>query len=594
MNTASKNELEDFQKSTAPEQFDLSAPASNTLLPGTSVAISRRVDRSVEIDLPQEGEALSTPSAEVVLTGMERSARHHIDRFPRSARAHANLGIALLKKGQTEEACKELEFALDLEPTNYLAAITLARLHVEAGRIADALHWYEKLTMLYPESAAVEIGLSNVLIHAGNFPKAHPHLSRAMELDPRNPYVHFLLGVICLQKSDLRGALNEFRAASNLDFRSPNLYHAMGVAYVLQGDYPRAEKAFKTALNLAPDSANTVVSLGSTLLAFGKSDRAITILQDFLERHPDDLQGRNQLAAAYMQAERYGMVRAQISKILEGGSEKLSPEEISRHHTNIAVSFMYEKSFDRAATELEMAIKAAPSASSIPYDNLARVYAHTNKKPLAIRLLEKATTLFPSSRDTYLLLSILYAEQERFLEAISLVEKLRQLGPLSDENYASLGYYYGELNLAEKAMDVLMEGYEKFPKSMSVINNLAYFLLMEGQVAQAKQVLDSRPRNVEDRVELVATIGLLHLKQGDYDSARRLYKHAEGMASKTSRKELARQVRQKMHLELARYHIARGEYDLAKREISAGLNEKHSRQSFVDELIDLEQLLQAE
>ena len=192
-----------------------------------------------------------------------------------------------------------------------------------------------------------------------------------------------------------------------------------------------------------------------------------------------------------------------------------------------------------------------------------------------------------------MLLSILYADQERYLEAISQIEELRKLGPLSHENYASLGCYYGESGLREEALNILVEGYEKFPKSMLIINNLAYFLLMTGQIAQAKMVLDSRPRSVDHCVELVATIGLLHLKEGDYDSARRFYKHAESMASKSSRKELARSVRQKMHLELARYHASREEFDSAKREITAGLIEKHGRHSYELELKDLEQSLQA-
>jgi hypothetical protein len=36
-----------------------------------------------------------------------------------------------------------------------------------------------------------------------------------------------------------------------------------------------------------------------------------------------------------------------------------------------------------------------------------------------------------------------------------------------------------------------------------------------------------------------------------------------------------------MHLELARYHVERGEYDMGLREIRAGLQEKLERRSFV-------------
>jgi hypothetical protein len=43
-----------------------------------------------------------------------------------------------------------------------------------------------------------------------------------------------------------------------------------------------------------------------------------------------------------------------------------------------------------------------------------------------------------------------------------------------------------------------------------------------------------------------------------------------------------------MHLELAKYHASRGEYDAALREIRAGLQEKVERRSFVKQLEVLE------
>jgi tetratricopeptide (TPR) repeat protein len=591
MNTASKDELHDFEKSTAPEQFDLSAPSTNMLLPGTAATVSRRGDRSVEIDWPKEDKSPSTLSADTVLSGIEQSVRRHSDRFPRSARAHANLGIALLKQGESAEALKELEIALEFDPNNYLAGITLAKLHFEAGRTAEAERQYERLLAVYPDNSAAEIGLSSVLIQTERYDDAHVHLSKAATLSPRDPYVRFLLGILCLQRSDLRCALNEFRAASHLDFRSPQLYHAMGVAYALQGEHSRAEKAFKTALTLAPESAATVISLARTLLTFDKSDQAIEMVHSFVERHPTDLQARDQLALAYIQSKRYSMARAQIKRILELGGDTLSGDEVARNHSNIGVSLIREKSFDKAVIEFKLAIEISPKSTHIAYDNLARVYSLTDRKLLAIKILEKAVELFPSSRETRSLLSVLYAEQEKYVEAILQVEESRKFGPLSADNYASLGTYYGEAGFGEKAIHLLMEGYEKFPKSSAIINNLAYFLLMEGHISQAKEVLESRPRNIDDHIELVATLGLLHLKEGEYEAARRLYKRAESMAVKSSRKELARQVRQKMHLELARYYLDHGDHAIAQREIYAGLQEKRGRQAFMRQLEILAQSL---
>lgn len=584
MNTTSNSELEDFEKSTAPERFELNAASSNSLLPAGNASLSRKNDQSVEIDWSEQNPAPTTASSESVLNRMEQSVRQYAVRFPQSARAHANLGVALLKMGQTKDAYEELTTALEIDPNNYLAGLTIARLHLLDGRISEAEDFYRKFLQLRPDDVAIQLGLSNVLIRTERYDEAHLHLSNAVRIDKRNSFARFLLGVVCLQRSDIRCALNEFRAASNLDLRNPDIYHAIGVAYSLQGEHLRAEKAFKTALNLAPDSPATVISLARTLLQFGKSDQAIEFLQGYLEFHSGDLSVRDQLAFAYLQARRYSSTRSQLLQILEQGGENLPPAEIARHRTNIAVTYMHERAFKKAEGELKSAIDIAPNISHIPYDNLARVYALTSRVPLAIDVLQMAVKYFPSNLEIRGLLSVLYADQDYFWEAIRQLEYLQREGALSDDNYASLGGNYLEVGEVQKAVEALVEGYSKFPKSMSIINNLAYSLLEEGRVSQAKEVLDSRLRNQEIGSEMTATLGLLHLKEGDYEAARRLYKRAESMATKSSRKELARRIRQKMHLELARYHVERGEYDLALREIRVGLQEKVEHRSFAKQL----------
>jgi tetratricopeptide (TPR) repeat protein len=593
MNTTTNSELEDFEKSTALESFEISSPSNNSLLPLTNASLTRRDDRSVEIDWSDLDSASTTASSENVLKKMEESVRRKSMQFPESARAHANLGVALLKRGQTKEAFKELTTALEIDPENYLASLTVARLHLAEGRISEAENVYRKLLQLHPEDAAVEVGLSSVLIRTNRHDEAYVRLSNAVRIDKHDSFARFLLGFVCLQRSDPRCALNEFRAASKLDLRNPDIYHAIGVAYTLLGQHLRAEKAFKTALALAPDSSATAINLAQTLLGFKKADQAINILQGYLDIHPDDLGVRDQLGFAYLEAQRYSSARSQLLQILEMGQEKLSSTEIARHRTNIAVTYMYERAFKKAEGELKSAIELSPSVSHIPYDNLARVYSLTDRMQEAIRVLLTAVKFFPNNREIRSLLSLFYADLEYFWEAIRELGYLRTKGMLSDENYACFGDDYLEVGDIPKALDVLMEGYSKFPKSMAIINNLAYCLLVDGKTGQAREVIQSRPMNEEVGVEMTATLGLLHLREGDYEGARRLYKRAENMATKSSRRELARRARQKMHLELARYHAERGEYGAGMREIRAGLQEKIERRSFVRNLEALAASIQA-
>ena len=590
MNTSS-SDLEDFEKNSPPEKFEINAPSNNKLLPSANASVSRPQGKLVEIDWSQEADKMPSASSEDFLTGIESSARKQTDRFPKSSRAHANLGVALLKHGRAEDALQELELALKLDPRNYLASVTLARLHFTQGRFIESQCIYERLVRDFPSDSAAKVGLSNLLIRTERYDEAHIHLREAVVIAKRDPYVHFLLGLVCVRRADLRCALAEFRAASNLDGRNPNIYHAIGVTYALQGDHARAEKAFKTALMLAPDSPATVMGLAQTFCAFKKAQSAIEILEEYIGSHPQDIEARELLANVFMQSERYAAARSQLRQVLEAPAGALPPVDLARYHANIAVSFLRERSFKNAETELKLAISIAPRESHIPYTNLARVYALTNRIPLGIALLEGVLDHYASNPDIRTLLSVLYAEQEEYTKAIWHLEAGRRNDLLTDENYAMLGHFYAEALSRDTAIQVLMEGYAKFPKSRHIINNLAYFLLEGGWTSQAKEVLSNRPVGWDSNVELVATVGLLHLHEGNYEAGKAMYKRAEGLAIKSSRKLFARRVRQKMHLELARYYKSKGQFDLARREIAAGMREKVEKLSYKKELEHLEKNL---
>ena len=594
MNTSSNDELADFRENLAPERFEVDAPSDSSFLPSTNASISKREDSSVEINWSEKTEAVSTAASEMFLVGMQDSAKRKVTRFPKSSQAHANLALALLKNGQRTEAMDELHISLDLDPKNYLAGLTLARLHFTEGRISEAQSRYEDLLKNYPKDAASLIGLSTLLMKMERFDEAHHYLLRAVETSKDVFLSRFLLGMVCLHRSDMRCALSEFRAASKLNFRNPNIHHAIGVAYALQGDHARAEKAFKTAHTLAPDSSMITIGLAQTLLVFQKHDQASEMLTSYLQLHPGDLIARDLLARSLMESKRYTAAKLQIRQIIRIAGTEITNDELSRHHCNLALAFMKENAFKPAEVELKRAIDIAPKASPIAYENLARVYGLSKRVPLGIRVLERAIDLFPASTELRLLLAALYAEDEYYRKAITQLEILRKQGKLPAAGYASLSSHYGDLQELAEALDASLEGYEKYPKAINITNNLAYFLIKDGQLSRAKEVLARRPTSEEPQVELTATLGLLRLCQGDYDAARRLYKQAESLATRTSQKDLARRVRQKMHLELARFHIKNRDFSLASREIRSGLLLNISKRSFKTDLAQLAASLEHE
>jgi tetratricopeptide (TPR) repeat protein len=67
-------------------------------------------------------------------------------------------------------------------------------------------------------------------------------------------------------------------------------------------DWDEAEKAYRSALSLEPENDDLRLSLGKALKSLLKTKDAISLFQDYLSRHPDDLEAIRGLANCYSTA----------------------------------------------------------------------------------------------------------------------------------------------------------------------------------------------------------------------------------------------------------------------------------------------------
>jgi tetratricopeptide (TPR) repeat protein len=99
-----------------------------------------------------------------------------------------------------EEAAREFEQELALDPTNANAAYELGELHRKRGRLDRAQELFETAVQHYPEFEDARIGLGRVLIASGKPDLGVPHLEKALSLNPGSE-------VACYQLSLGYGAL---------------------------------------------------------------------------------------------------------------------------------------------------------------------------------------------------------------------------------------------------------------------------------------------------------------------------------------------------------------------------------------------------
>lgn len=143
--------------------------------------------------------------------------RDTVEKRPANARAHYNLGFALLHSAQYEEAAHHLKKALALK-AEYPDAHNALGL-VESGRRnpAEAMKHYREALSLSPRHVDALTNMGGELSRTGRFSEAEEYLRKALEANPAHAQAYNNLGNVYFEQGRLKEAAGYYREALALD-----------------------------------------------------------------------------------------------------------------------------------------------------------------------------------------------------------------------------------------------------------------------------------------------------------------------------------------------------------------------------------------
>jgi tetratricopeptide (TPR) repeat protein len=145
----------------------------------------------------------------------EKDYRKILEQNPRYPGIHFRLARLILSKPNpapdfAEQAKKELQLELEIDPANAGADYVLGELARQAQDLPAAVQHFSKATELDPNFADAYLGLGMALLAEKKYPEAVAPLEKAVKMQPGNPAGHYSLATAYARTGRREDADREF------------------------------------------------------------------------------------------------------------------------------------------------------------------------------------------------------------------------------------------------------------------------------------------------------------------------------------------------------------------------------------------------
>jgi len=236
---------------------------------------------------------------------------------------HLNVGVAFYRSGMMEDAQREFEEALAIDPKQARANFMMGLIAFRRGRLEEALNHFGSMPPGAGNSYSVYRNTALILELLGRYDDALSVLDEALVTKPQEPEIHLARGIVHLKARDATKALEAFRiyrASKAVKRPSPRYYAYTVLASAVAGDLEYAVAVGREGLGHYPDSGPILVNTGVVLERRGEVDAAAALYKRAVATAPPPPQAHKNLGdQAYAHGDMEG-ARAQYEKAV-----KLSP-----------------------------------------------------------------------------------------------------------------------------------------------------------------------------------------------------------------------------------------------------------------------------
>jgi tetratricopeptide (TPR) repeat protein len=141
---------------------------------------------------------------------------------PAKVRPHQNLALYYGIKGRLEEARRELEKAIAIEPRNFELHNNLGIIYRQQGDLERAIAEYRLVLELEPGDAMARYNLGNIYLAQQRYDDALREYGECLAIIPQYDELHNNIGIVHMKSGRFEDAFREFKTALRLNPENRN------------------------------------------------------------------------------------------------------------------------------------------------------------------------------------------------------------------------------------------------------------------------------------------------------------------------------------------------------------------------------------
>jgi cellulose synthase operon protein C len=526
---------------------------------------------------PDDPAGLDLAGAAYGLKGDEEAAKAAFTKAhelrPGDLMSLANLANYSVRAGKLDEAEKDYQEILRVNPKNGPASVTLAEIQTREGKPEEGMATLRTATQVNPDDPTPRIVLGRLLLSQNKGLEALAVIEPVLSKNAKSAPVLEVAGEAQLAIGKTIEAIASFKSLSDLNPKAGAPHRALASAYASVNNIDGALAEARTAVEYDPKDGQAKALLVRMLIATKSFDEARSVVADLESEYPQNAEavalegliamnrGRPlEAVAAYKHAMAMADNSLNRSRVIfaQGRAGQLSDAEatakpwLDQHPDDIEArlalldAYSFAKNSDGTTTQANEVLKRDPK-NLLARIAIARLLIGQKNYADARKIVDEITQTFPHNGEGFELAGMIADAQNRPADAVSafqqefsirddfnsirrLTMELGKSGHADDaertlkpwtlghpENFlarAMLGDLYLSMNRLEDAKSVYLELSTRTENPL-VENNLAWILGTMGQGDDALLHAQRAVKFAPYSADILDTLGTIQMQNHD-------------------------------------------------------------------------------